>query len=164
MVLHIWHSRAFFCIGFLFFMPYALSSCAWCWKPHRPDSRYKVLECGRGWRFSVNAAGIAGDAEHPGNRTPETRRVAVGKRRNEMEMRSKGPGAGTAEWVSRERSGRRRAVGYADRTKWVSPLILFTLFLCVFVRKCRKAPQPLIKRGLANFQIRCFAAEFNFQI
>jgi len=48
---------------------------------------------------------------------PRSAGRGVGKRRNGMEMRSKGPGAGTAEWVSRERSGRRRRLGYAERTK-----------------------------------------------
>lgn len=48
---------------------------------------------------------------------PRRAELVVGKNRNEVEIRSKSPGARIAEWVSRERSGRRRSVGYADRTE-----------------------------------------------
>lgn len=49
---------------------------------------------------------------------PRRAELAVGKRSCEAAQCSKSPGAAlAAEWVSRERSGRRRSVGYADRTE-----------------------------------------------
>lgn len=100
-----------------YFMPHAQSCRISFWETHRPVSRYGVLGRGRSLRLFVNAGGIAWDAEHPGNRTPETQRVVVGKKDCGAGFRSKSPGARIAEWVSRERSGRRRSVGYADRTE-----------------------------------------------
>lgn len=71
------------------------------------------------------------------------------------------PERDSAEWVRCPAAPKVSRLCRANESESDS-LILFTIFFCVFVRKCRKAPQHLIRRAFWNFQISIFRPGFNF--
>lgn len=79
-----------------------------------PDIRF--LDVGEVYVFLLMPEALHGMRSSP-ETGPRRAELVVGKNRNKVEIRSKSPGARIAEWVSRERSGRRRSVSYADRTE-----------------------------------------------
>lgn len=120
--------------------------------------------CALDLRHTVHCAMRLPQAGKPPAQEDRTPEHGVRSGRNGAAKRRSGvraPECGSAEWVRCPAGTEKPSAMLTERSEWAS-LILFTLFLCFFVRKCRKVPQHLKKRALAAFHKFKIASEFFF--